>query len=246
MNSPVTVTPRRRATLIRYTLLAVVVSVIAVLSIRYREEWTLANLANREAAFIAFRDEHPLSVYGLAFLAYVLMTGLSIPGATGLTLLFGWLFGFWRGLILVSFASTTGATLAFLLSRYLLRDSVQRRFGDRLEVFNRALEREGAFYLFTLRLIVAVPFFVINLLMGLTPMRVNTFWWVSQLGMLPGTCVYIYAGSSVPTLVQLAERGTSGILNAQLIAALLLLGFFPILAKKVMERVRRSPRGPSE
>jgi uncharacterized membrane protein YdjX (TVP38/TMEM64 family) len=108
-----------------------------------------------------------------------------------MTLLYGWFFKFVAALLVVSFASTTGTTLAFLLSRYLLRDAIQQKFGERLAGFNGALEREGAFYLFTLRLIPAVPFFVINVVMGLTPIRVWTFWWVSQLGMLPGTCVFV-------------------------------------------------------
>ena len=155
-----------------------------------------------------------------------------------MTLLLGWLLGFWRAVILVSFASTTGATLAFLISRFLLWDSIQNKFGDRLASFNRALEREGAFYLFTLRLVVAVPFVMINLVMGLTPIRTATFWWVSQLGMLPGTAVYVYAGSTVPELKALAEEGTGGVFSLQLVVAFALLGIFPIVVKKIMQRIR--------
>ena len=162
-------------------------------------------LATQEEALQNLRADHPMLVYGLAFLIYVAVTGLSLPGATVLTLVFAWYFGFWRTVVLVSFASTAGATLAFLLSRYLLRAVVQSRFGDQLDRFNRALDREGAFYLFTLRLIPAVPFFVINVVMGLTRLPVFTFWWVSQIGMLAGTCVYVYAGSSIPSLSQLSD-----------------------------------------
>ena len=119
--------------------------------------------------------------------------------------MYGWYFGLAPAVILVSFASTSGATIAFLLSRYLFRDAIQTRFRDQLAKFNQALQREGAFYLFTLRLIPAVPFFVINVVMGLTPIRTLTFWWVSQVGMLAGTIVYVYAGSTIPSLAHLAD-----------------------------------------
>ncbi|QDU39291.1 TVP38/TMEM64 family inner membrane protein YdjZ [Maioricimonas rarisocia] len=180
-------------------------AVIAIAYTQFREQLSLDYLAEQESALREFRSGNPILVYGVAFLTYVAVTGLSLPGATGMTLLMGWYFGFWRALVLVSFASTTGATIAFLLSRYLLRETVQRKFGDRLSGFNEALRREGAFYLFTLRLIPAVPFFVINVVMGLTPIRVWTYWWVSQVGMLAGTMVYTYAGASIPTLDQLAD-----------------------------------------
>lgn len=184
---------------------------------------SLEHLAERETQLRRYRSEHPIQVYVIAFAAYAGVTGLSLPGAAVLTLVYGWYFGLVRGVVLVSFASTIGATLAFLLSRYLLRDAVQRRFGERLSAFDQALAAEGAFYLFTLRLIPAVPFFIINLVMGLTPIRTSTYWWVSQLGMLPGTAVYVYAGSTFPDLKTLAERGVGGILSPQLIAAFIAL-----------------------
>ncbi|MBI1310056.1 TVP38/TMEM64 family protein [bacterium] len=217
------------------TLLAIG-AVMAVAWSQYRDTLTLESLAAQEAELRAYQQDHPALVSGVAFLLYVLVTGLSLPGATILTLAFGWYFGFWRGVLLVSFASTSGATLAFLLSRYILRDAVQSRFGERLAGFNTALEREGAFYLFTLRLIPAVPFFVINVVMGLTPLRTWTYWWVSQVGMLAGTAVYVYAGASVPDLATLAERGAGGILSPQLIVAFVLLGLFPIVVRKAMHR----------
>lgn len=199
---------------------------------------TLANLARQESQLREFQQQHPVLVYGIAFLTYVVVTGLSLPGATVLTLVYGWYFGFLRGVVLVSFSSTTGATVAFLVSRFLLRDSIQSRFGEKLATFNRSLEREGAFYLFMLRLIPAVPFFVINVVMGLTPVRTRTYWWVSQLGMIPGTAVYVYAGSSVPNLATLAEKGAKGILSPQLIVAFALLGLVPLILKKAMQRFR--------
>lgn len=198
---------------------------------------SLESLVNREAELRQYQTETPVLVYVIAFVIYVIVTGLSLPGAAGLTLLFGWYFGFWRGLGLVSFASTTGATLAFFLSRYLLHDTIQNRFGDRLKAFNKSLQKEGAFYLFTLRLIPAIPFFVVNAVMGLTPIRPRTYWWISQLGMLPGTAVFIYAGSNVPNLATLAEKGVGGILSPQLVIALVALGIFPLLVKKIMQRL---------
>ncbi len=207
------------------------------------DELTLSKLAVRESAFRQFQTDFPVMVYLVAFAVYVVVAGLSLPGAAAMTLLFGWLFGFWRGMIVVSFGSTAGASVAFLLSRYLFRDSITRRFGDRLSAFNEALQREGAFYLFTLRLIPAVPFFVINAVMGLTPLRLRTFWWVSQLGMLAGTAVYVYAGASVPGLQTLADKGIGAIFTprqmTQILVAFVLLGLFPLIVRFVMKRFAR-------
>ena len=190
---------------LKWTIAALVLVLIGTIWGTQRDQLSLARMAEHETDLRRFQQESPWLVYGIAFAIYVAVTGLSLPGAAPLTLLMAWYFGFWRAVVLVSFASTTGATLAFLLSRYLFRDSIERRFSSRLSAFYQALEREGAFYLFTLRLIPAVPFFVINAVMGLTRLRVWTFWWVSQVGMLAGTCVYVYAGSSIPSLSQLAD-----------------------------------------
>jgi len=227
--------------------LIVVIGVAAVVGyLQFGDALTLENLAAQEAELKAFQREHPLLVYGAAFAIYVAVTGLSLPGATVLTLTCGWFFGLWRGILLVSFASTTGATVAFLVSRYLLREPIQSRFGERLATFNQSLEREGAFYLFMLRLIPAVPFFVINVVMGLTPLRARTFWWVSQLGMLPGTAVYVYAGSSVPDLTTLADKGVGGILSPQLMVAFVLLGVMPLVLRKLVTWIRPSANSPLE
>ena len=203
-----------------------------------RDSLSLPVLAAREAQLKEFQQVQPVLVFGAAFLVYVLVTGLSLPGAAVMTLLMGWYFGFARAVVLVSFASTAGATMAFLLSRYLFRDTVQAKFGNRLTSFNEALEREGAFYLFSLRLIPAVPFFVINVVMGLTRVRTSTFWWVSQIGMLAGTAVYCYAGSRVPDLQTLADKGAGAVFTssqlAQITLAFVLLGVFPITIKKLM------------
>ena len=200
-----------RKTLTKLGVLAVVVIAIIIGFTQFRDAFSFERLATQETQLRELQNSNPLLVYGAAMLIYVAVTGLSLPGATVLTLVFAWYFGFWCALVLVSFASTAGATLAFLLSRYLVRDLIQSKFGDRLVAFNQNLEKEVAFYLFTLRLIPAVPFFVINVVMGLTPMKTWTFWWVSQVGMLAGTAVYVYAGSSVPNLKALAEQGAAGI-----------------------------------
>jgi uncharacterized membrane protein YdjX (TVP38/TMEM64 family) len=240
MNSNSPATHKPAATWTKLLLLLTVTIAAGIGYFQFRESLTLHNLASRESELRSLQQSQPLLVYGIAFLIYVAVTGLSLPGATVLTLTCAWFFGFWRGVLLVSFASTAGATLAFLVSRFLLRDSIQRRFGDRLQTFNQALEREGAFYLFMLRLIPAVPFFVINAVMGLTPLRTGTYWWVSQLGMLPGTAVYVYAGSRVPDLTTLAEKGVKGILSPQLLIAFVLLGVVPLILKRIVQRLRRT------
>ncbi|MEM6799076.1 MAG: VTT domain-containing protein, partial [Planctomycetota bacterium] len=166
-----------------------------------------------------------------------------------LTLLMGWYFGVVRGTVLVSFASTAGATIAFLFSRFLLRDTIQSKFGEKLRWFNEQFDKDGAFFLFTLRLVPVVPFFLINALMGLTRIKTATFWWVSQVGMLAGTAVYVYAGSAVPNLTTLANEGVNAVFTASFLRnitiAFALLGAFPLVAKKVVEAVRPKSDEPA-
>lgn len=183
--------------------------------------------------FLAWREASPLGVAALYFAAYVTVSALSLPGAAVMTLAGGALFGLGWGLLIVSFASTLGATLAFLVSRHLLRDGVRARFGERLRAIDQGIARDGAFYLFSLRLVPAFPFFLINLLMGLTPIRTRTFYWVSQVGMLPGTLVYVNAGTELGAVESLA-----GVLSPGLVAAFALLGLFPLLARWLLERVQ--------
>ncbi len=178
--------------------------------------------------------ENPLLAGAIYFAVYVGVTALSVPGAAVMTLAGGALFGFWYALLLVSFASSIGATLAFLVSRVLLRDWVQGRFGRQLRAVNEGFEKDGSFYLFSLRLVPIFPFFVINLLMGLLPIRVLPFYAVSQLGMLPGTAVYVNAGTQ---LGQLESAG--GILSPGLLGSFLLLAVFPYLARAVLSRIKR-------
>jgi len=183
--------------------------------------------AHEEAVQRTFR-QHPAGTAAAYFLAYVAVTGLSLPGAAVLTLVGGAAFGLLWGTVLVSFASSIGATLAFLASRFLLRDWVQARFGARLRAVNEGVAKEGAFYLFALRLVPAVPFFLINLAMGLTPMRAATFYAVSQVGMLAGTIVYVYAGTQLATFR----------LSAGLVVAFTLLGLFPLAARRALAAVK--------
>ncbi|MBV1913991.1 MAG: FAD-dependent oxidoreductase [Pseudomonadales bacterium] len=181
----------------------------------------------------SWRANAPLLAAGIYFGIYILVTALSLPGAAIMTLVGGALFGLGWGLLLVSFASSIGALLAFLVSRYVLRDWVQSRFGDRLKTINEGIEKEGSFYLFTLRLVPIFPFFVINLLMGLTPMRAASFYWVSQVGMLAGTAVYVNAGTQLGQLESL-----SGILSPGLLFSFVLLGLFPLIAKKITDQIK--------
>ncbi|MFM5754533.1 FAD-dependent oxidoreductase [Aeromonas veronii] len=193
---------------------------------------TLDALQAQQAAVAQWVDSHFVSASLLFVLIYVLSTALSLPGASLLTLGGSAVFGVAWGLLLVSFASTLGATLAFLSARFLLRDWVTARFGDKLATFQSGMAKEGTFYLLSLRLIPIFPFFLVNLLMGLTPIRVSTYYWVSQLGMLPGTFVYVLAGSELGQLTS-----TGNILSPGLMVALTLLGLMPWLVKKLTAKL---------
>jgi uncharacterized membrane protein YdjX (TVP38/TMEM64 family) len=223
--------------------LGVFLAVVAAAGFAYWQfggSLNLSSLAAHEQQLQKYRAASPFIVFAVAFAIYVAVTGLSIPGAAGLTLAYGWFFGFVNTVLLVSFASTLGASIAFVLSRYIFGTSLQEKFKDRLASFNQALGKDGAFYLFTLRLIPVVPFFVINVVMGLTRLPLKTFWLVSQLGMLPGTMVYVYAGSSVPDLQTLNENGLSGIISPKLFVAFAVLGLLPLVLKKAIQWLKPS------
>lgn len=196
---------------------------------------SLESFKAQQAEIIAAKDASPFLYIAGFFLIYVAVTGLSIPGAAIMSLVAGALFGVVLGTVIVSFASTIGATLAFLSSRYLLRDWVQGKFGDRLRAIDDGLAKDGAFYLFTLRLIPVFPFFVINLLMGLTRIRTWTFFWVSQLGMLAATVVFVNAGTQISRI-----ESTSGLLSPILIASFVALALFPWAARAIVAFVKRS------
>lgn len=177
--------------------------------------------------------ENPFTVIAVYVLIYIVSAGLSLPGATVLTLAGGGFFGLLVGVVVVSISSTLGATLACFAARTLLRDWVQRKFGEKLVTINEGIEKEGWLYLFSLRLIPVFPFFVINLVMGLTTMRLSTFFWVSQLGMLPATIVYVNAGKELAKIDSLG-----GILSPTLVISFALLGIFPLAVKKIMQFVK--------
>ncbi|QSB02591.1 FAD-dependent oxidoreductase [Methylomonas sp. EFPC1] len=191
---------------------------------------SLDNLKSQQAVIADYRQNNPLMALALYAALYIAVTALSLPGATILTLAGGAVFGLLWGTLIVSFASSIGATLAFLAARFLFRDWVKSRFGNRLQTIDDGVTRDGAFYLFTLRLVPLFPFFMINLAMGLTPIKTRTFYWVSQVGMLAGTLVYVNAGTQLAKIDSL-----SGILSPALLGSFALLGVFPLGAKKMLE-----------
>jgi uncharacterized membrane protein YdjX (TVP38/TMEM64 family) len=195
--------------------------------------FNLAFLKARQADINTYYLSNPLQTTLVFFTTYVLVTGLSLPAASILTLAGGAVFGVLIGTILVSFASVMGATLAFLASRFLFRDFIQNRFADKLAVINQGIEKDGAFYLFTMRLVPVFPFFIINLVMGLTPIKTITFAFVSQIGMLAATIVYVNAGTQLAKIETAAD-----ILSPQLIASFVLLGIFPLATKKLIDLFR--------
>ena len=194
---------------------------------------TLAAIKARHAELTQLHAAQPWLAAAAYFVVYVVVTGASLPGAALLTLLGGAIFGLWWGTLIVSFASTIGATLAFIAARFLLRDWVTARFGERLRAIGEGVRREGGFYLFTLRLVPLFPFFLVNLLMGLTAMPVRTFYWVSQIGMLAGTLVYVNAGTQLARIDTLA-----GIASPGVVLSFVLLGVFPLIGKRIVEMVR--------
>jgi pyruvate/2-oxoglutarate dehydrogenase complex dihydrolipoamide dehydrogenase (E3) component/uncharacterized membrane protein YdjX (TVP38/TMEM64 family) len=216
-------------------ILAVVLAAVAAFFVfDLKQYFSLDFIKQSQGEFEALYARSPVAVTLAFFAAYVGITALSLPGAAIMTLAAGAGFGLVLGTVVVSFASTLGATLAMLVARYLLRDSVESRFGRRLSEVNKGIEREGAFYLFTLRLIPAIPFFILNLVMGLSRMKTWTFFWVSQVGMLAGTVAYVYAGTELARIDSLGA-----ILSPGLIGAFVLLGIFPLLARRIVDVVKR-------
>ena len=218
----------------RILLFVALISVIALFFLFDLQQYlTLEFFTTQRDAIVAYQQENPWVVIVAFFILYVLVTGTSLPGAALLTLIAGALFGLVQGVIIVSFASTLGATMAFTITRYLFRDAVRKRFGRYLTMVDRGVQRDGAFYLFAMRLVPAVPFFVINLAMALTPLSTWRFYWVSQLGMLFGTIVYVNAGS------ELGQIGSLGdILSPTLWVSFALLGLAPLIAKKLLDAIK--------
>jgi uncharacterized membrane protein YdjX (TVP38/TMEM64 family) len=222
-------------------IVGVIIILIALFQIFDLSQYlSLEYLKSSRESLALLYAENTFAVIAAYFCIYVLVTSLSLPGAAVMTLAGGAVFGLVTGTIVVSFASTIGATLACIVSRYLLQDWVQSRFGEKLATINEGLEKEGAFYLFTMRLIPAFPFFLINLAMGLSKLPVRTFYWVSQLGMLPGTIVYVNAGKELGKIDSLGS-----ILSPSLLISFALLGLLPLTLKKLIALYRRK-RGTSE
>ena len=197
--------------------------------------FSLDYLKQQKDALNQYYQENAILMISAFFLVYVAMAALALPAATLLTVAAGALFGFWVGVVVVSFASTIGATIAFLLTRYLFHDAIQAKFGDRLKPINDGIESEGAFYVFGLRLVPLFPFVVVNSVLGLTKLKTITFYWAIQLGMLAGTAVYVNAGT------QLAEINTLGdIASPKLLLSFALLGLFPIIAKQIMKFLKKN------
>jgi uncharacterized membrane protein YdjX (TVP38/TMEM64 family) len=191
---------------------------------------TLDRLQFQQEAIRSYYATHPLLTILAYSLVYIAVTGLSLPGAALLTLVGGALFGLTWGTVIVSFASSIGATLAFLAARFLFRDSVERHFSEFIATVNDGIAKDGAYYLFSLRLVPLFPFFVINLVMGLTSIKTATFYWISQLGMLAGTILYVNAGTQLANIKSLSD-----IASPILVGSLVLLGVFPLIAKKLIE-----------
>ncbi len=224
----------------RWALLAALaLAVVAFFALGLQRYLSLEFIKSQQGQLEAWRAANPLVAALTFFGVYIAVTALSLPGATILTLAAGAIFGLGWGSLIASFAASIGATLAFLLSRVVLRDWVQARFGERLAPIDDGVRKDGAFYLFTLRVVPLFPFFLINLAMGLTQIRVSTFYWVSQLGMLLGTVVYVNAGTQLARIDQLSDVASPGVL-----VSLALLGLFPLLAKKGVDlfRARQATR----
>ena len=218
----------------RLLVVAVIVAAIVAFFVFDLSQYlSLHALKAQQHALQAWRGEHPWLLAGAFFVGYVAMAAASLPGAALATIAAGAIFGWVEGIVLASFAASVGATLAFLASRFLFRDVVKRRFGKRVASIDRGLERDGAFYLFTLRLVPALPFFLINLLMGLSALPVRTFYWVSQVGMLAGTVVYVNAGTQLAQL-----KSASGIFSPALLGSFVLLGVFPWVARGILGGIR--------
>ena len=221
--------------LIKKLLLATIIAIVPILLILFdmHHYFTLEYLKSSKDKLNLYYQDNPLVVLGTYFVIYLASAAFSLPSAAVLSLAGGALFGLTTGTLVVSFASTIGATMAMLFARVLIRDWVQNRFASQMRTINSGMIKEGAFYLFTLRLLPAAPFFVINLVMGLTPLRTATFFWVSQLGMLPATLIYVNAGSELGKIQSIDD-----ILSPELIISFVLLGIFPLLVKKILTAIK--------
>ena len=216
-------------------LVAVIVAVIAAFFLfDLGQYFNLEYLKSQKDSLNALYDANPILISAIFFIVYVLVAAFNLPAAGLLTVAAGAILGFWNGVFVVSFASTIGATGAFLMTRYLFHDAIQSKFGDRLSAINSGIEREGAFYVFGLRLVPLFPFFVVNAVLGLTKIKTWTYYWSSQIGMLAGTAVYVNAGTQLASIDSLGD-----IASPKLIGSFVLLGVFPIVAKYILNFLKR-------
>lgn len=221
--------------LLKTLLIIIIISVIGAFFIFDLGQYaTLDYIKSKQSLLTNYYNDNTLLVLSFFGILYVIVTAFSLPIAAGLTLLGGALFGFIPALIIVSFASTIGASCAFLMVRFLLHDSIQKKYGKHLKKLNAGFKKEGTFYLFALRLVPIFPFFVVNILTALLPIRLSVFYIISQIGMLPGTAVYVFAGTEIGKINSLSD-----ILSPTLLLAFALLGIFPIIAKKTLYLLRK-------
>ena len=219
--------------------LVIVVAIIGVGWYLVRRHLTLETIAAQEARLREALAEGPVIAFLVGLLAYV---GLSFfPPTAGKSLVFGWLFGLWQGVLLANFGLTIAAIGMFLVGRHLLRDGLRSRFGAYLARVDRALEADGAYYLFALRMMHA-PYTFLNYAMGATCLKTRAFWWATQVGMLPGNILFTYAGTRLPTVQEAAERGLSSVASPHLIVAFVLIGVFPLAVRWVVRRMGRRGR----
>ena len=234
-------TEKKSSNINKIIIALVIIALLAVFKIFNLGDYlTLTYIKESQEKFQVIYSDNRAAVIGSYMLIYILVTSLSLPGAAVMTLAGGAFFGLVVGTVVVSFASTIGATFACFVSRFILRDWIQSRFGEKLKMVNEGVKKEGAFYLFTVRLIPIFPFWLINLVMGLTSMKLVTFYWVSQLGMLAGTIVFVNAGKELAKIDSL-----SGILSPTLILSFVLLGLFPLITKKLMGWYKKKKGGVS-
>ncbi len=223
----------------KIVLLLAIVALAATLLIGWGRHLSLDVIAEQEQALREAHDAHPFLMGLAAFGLYYVLTSLAIPGTWTLSVVYGWLFGFWTATIAVSFAATAGATTSMLLARYLFREYVIERFGSRLETAQTALNREGPLYLFLLRLLWMIPAFVVNLVMSLTTIRVTPFWIATQLGLLPGIALHVFAGAQLKPLHELAKEGFWGLFTPMMVLAFAALAIFPLMVKLFSIWLRR-------
>ncbi len=216
-------------------LVAIIVAVIAAFFYFDLGQYlNLEYLKSQKDSLNALYSANPVLISAIFFAVYVMVAAFNLPAAGLLTVASGAILGFWNGVIVVSFASTIGATAAFLMTRYLFHDAIQSKFGDRLQTINDGIEREGAFYVFGLRLVPLFPFFVVNSVLGLTKLKTWTFYWASQIGMIAGTAVYVNAGTQLADISSLGD-----IASPKLLGSFALLGVFPILAKYLLNFLKK-------